>query len=332
MDVHNTHATCTWHACAPRPHRIRVCHSHARLRVPPLITCMARLLHRPGALRCPATLLGKRRVPSATRQPWCQVGFSCRGLGFGVMHAPRPASCKQRTPSPGFVTPTAPPCTRLSSCVAPCLVQVKPVNLNEGVVLVGRGSDCAIRMGDDDVNTRHLRVHTGVCMTPNEGWRFGSSGFVDPSTLPLLSPPTPASPPRLARDHLPSIKHPTLIPLPRTHVRAGPLSSVAEHVGCAGGTYMRGRRIRLALLLPEDTLWLGLSATPSGMQYRVKGLCSVESRSNANTGGTAVHVEPGARGLGSSLKLPLSPGPVEPPIVHHRAKSFSFRLQLSSRP
>jgi len=159
-----------------------------------------------------------------------------------------------------------------SASVVAASASVKPANLNEGVVLVGRGSDCAIRMGDDDVNTRHLRVHTG------------------------------------------------------------PLSSVAEHVGCAGGTYMRGRRIRLALLLPEDTLWLGLSATPSGMQYRVKGLCSVESRSNANTGGTAVHVEPGARGLGSSLKLPLSPGPVEPPIVHHRAKSFSFRLQLSSRP
>ena len=40
------------------------------------------------------------------------------------------------------------------------------------------------------------------------------------------------------------------------HLRlyTGPLSTLAEHAGCAGGTYLRGRRVRLVLLLPEDTL------------------------------------------------------------------------------
>ena len=88
----------------------------------------------------------------------------------------------------------------------------------------------------------------------------------------------------------------------------------------------------MALLLPEDTLWIGLSATPSGMQYRAKGLCSVESRSNASAGGMAVAVEPEARKLGPSLKLPLSPGLVPPPVVQYRARSFNFRLQLTNWP
>ena len=81
--------------------------------------------------------------------------------------------------------------------------------------------------------------------------------------------------------------------------------------------------------------WTGLGATPSGLQYRVKGLCSVESRSNASSGGPSVQLAPGGRGLrlGSGLLLPHSPSPIEPPALLSRAanRGSSFRLQLSSR-
>ena len=98
-------------------------------------------------------------------------------------------------------------------------------------------------------------------------------------------------------------------------IHTGPLSSIAEHPGAGGATYLRGRRVRLALLLPEDILWLGLSGAPPGLQYRVKGLCSIESRSNASTGGPSVLLEPGARGLDGSLKLPRSPVATGPALL-----------------
>ena len=118
-------------------------------------------------------------------------------------------------------------------------------------------------------------------------------------------------------------------------IHTGAVSTVAEHIGPAGGTFLRGRRVRLTLLLPEDTLWLGLSGSKSGLQYRVRGLCSIESRSNASTGGASVPLEPGARGLGQSIKLPQSPGPIEPPtllrgrLARTSSSIGAFRLQLT---
>jgi len=39
-----------------------------------------------------------------------------------------------------------------------------------------------------------------------------------------------------------------------------------------GACYLHGCRVRLALLVPGDTLWLGTSAAGLGLQYRVAGI------------------------------------------------------------
>jgi len=56
----------------------------------------------------------------------------------------------------------------------------------------------------------------------------------------------------------------------RLHV--GPLCCVVEHVPRQGACYLHGRRVRLALLLPGDTISLGTSAAGLGLQYQVAGI------------------------------------------------------------
>ena len=48
--------------------------------------------------------------------------------------------------------------------------------------------------------------------------------------------------------------------------------SLNQKVPLLGACYLHGRRVRLALLVPGDTLWLGTSAAGLGLQYHVAGI------------------------------------------------------------
>lgn len=124
------------------------------------------------------------------------------------------------------------------------------------------------------------------------------------------------------------------------HLRltVGPLACRLDHV--AGGTYVRGRRLRTAVLLPEDAAWLGLAHAGCGLQYRVKAMQSVGQRADTATGGPRVSLtfsglRQTPRGDGARREALLSSDPsarhadpLDPPTVLLRARSQKRRLAV----
>ena len=94
-----------------------------------------------------------------------------------------------------------------------------------------------------------------------------------------------------------------------------------------GACYLHGRRVRLALLVPGETLWLGTSAAGLGLQYHVAGIGAGSAAERASDGQSALGGRESAGSLSASQELAANGKPRRP------AKKLGHsRFTLSKRP
>ena len=111
---------------------------------------------------------------------------------------------------------------------------------------------------------------------------------------------------------------------PHIRLHTGPLSTLIEHVQSpnGGASFLRGRRFKLRLLMAEEVVWMGLSSSlPAGVQYRVKGICSIEARAAFACGGLSLPIPPAQRGFNTEQ----SKGPTSPLVPAMGASPLTAR-------
>ena len=85
-----------------------------------------------------------------------------------------------------------------------------------------------------------------------------------------------------------------------------------QKVPLLGACYLHGRRVRLALLVPGDTLWLGTSAAGLGLQYHVAGIGVGSAAERASDAQSTLSGRESASALSASQELPASGKPRRP--------------------